>query len=108
VAIAATVKRPTQVSELPILVRIPFPPISCLLALEYPVSVSISLSYSPLLIPSRPCPDLPRAGASYYVRSKALSPEHYQALMDRGWRRSGSLLYLPDALRSCCPHYTIR
>lgn len=28
--------------------------------------------------------------------------------MDRGWRRSGSLLYLPDASRSCCPHYTIR
>lgn len=47
-------------------------------------------------------------GASYYARSKVLSPEHYQILMDRGWRRSGSLLYLPDASRSCCPHYTIR
>ncbi|EME49655.1 hypothetical protein DOTSEDRAFT_143846 [Dothistroma septosporum NZE10] len=28
--------------------------------------------------------------------------------MDRGWRRSGTLIYLPDASRSCCPHYTIR
>ena len=28
--------------------------------------------------------------------------------MDRGWRRSGAILYLPDAARSCCPHYTIR
>nr|POE96426.1 arginyl-trna--protein transferase 1 [Quercus suber] len=47
-------------------------------------------------------------GASYYGRSRSLSPEHYQELMDRGWRRSGTLLYLPDVLRSCCPHYTIR
>ncbi|CAK1355206.1 unnamed protein product [Cercospora beticola] len=46
--------------------------------------------------------------ASYYMRTKTLSPEHYQELMDRGWRRSGSLLYLPDAARSCCTHYTIR
>ncbi|KAF2724042.1 hypothetical protein K431DRAFT_282310 [Polychaeton citri CBS 116435] len=50
----------------------------------------------------------PKSRASYYGRSKSLSPEHYQQLMDRGWRRSGSLLYLPDASRSCCPHYTIR
>ncbi|KAJ9614145.1 Arginyl-tRNA--protein transferase 1 [Cladophialophora chaetospira] len=34
--------------------------------------------------------------------------DHYQYLMDRGWRRSGSLYYKPDLVRSCCPHYTIR
>ena len=34
--------------------------------------------------------------------------DHYQELMNRGWRRSGSLYYKPDLLRSCCPHYTIR
>ncbi|ETI19620.1 hypothetical protein G647_09454 [Cladophialophora carrionii CBS 160.54] len=34
--------------------------------------------------------------------------DHYQYLVDRGWRRSGSLYYKPDLLRSCCPHYTIR
>ncbi|KAK5131489.1 hypothetical protein LTR08_000883 [Meristemomyces frigidus] len=48
------------------------------------------------------------SSASYYARSKSLCPKHYQILMDRGWRRSGSLIYLPDASRSCCPHYTIR
>ncbi|KAK4902659.1 Arginyl-tRNA--protein transferase 1 [Elasticomyces elasticus] len=47
-------------------------------------------------------------GASYYARSKSLRPSHYQLLMDRGWRRSGTLFYLPDVSRSCCPHYTIR
>lgn len=26
-------------------------------------------------------------GASYYALSKKLMPEHYQKLMDRGWRR---------------------
>ncbi|RVX76073.1 hypothetical protein B0A52_00430 [Exophiala mesophila] len=34
--------------------------------------------------------------------------DHYQELMDRGWRRSGTLYYKPDLLRACCPHYTIR
>lgn len=34
--------------------------------------------------------------------------EHYQALVDRGWRRSGHTYYKPDLTRSCCPHYTIR
>jgi arginyl-tRNA---protein transferase len=34
--------------------------------------------------------------------------EHYQALIDRGWRRSGHTYYKPDLTRSCCPHYTIR
>lgn len=28
--------------------------------------------------------------------------------MDRGWRRSGTLLYKPDQRASCCPQYTIR
>nr|OQO28901.1 hypothetical protein B0A51_03228 [Rachicladosporium sp. CCFEE 5018] len=27
------------------------------------------------------------SGASYYATSKSLAPEHYQILMDRGWRR---------------------
>lgn len=34
--------------------------------------------------------------------------DHYQELMDRGWRRSGTTYYKPDLPRSCCPHYTIR
>ncbi|PBP20435.1 arginine-tRNA-protein transferase [Diplocarpon rosae] len=36
------------------------------------------------------------------------NPEFYQSLLDRGWRRSGVLLYKPDQRASCCPHYTIR
>jgi arginyl-tRNA---protein transferase len=34
--------------------------------------------------------------------------DHYQELVDRGWRRSGTTYYKPDLVRSCCPHYTIR
>ena len=47
-------------------------------------------------------------GAAYYISAPSLSVTHYQSLVDRGWRRSGSTLYLPDPVRSCCPHYTIR
>jgi arginine-tRNA-protein transferase len=37
-----------------------------------------------------------------------LTPEFYQSLLDRSWRRSGDLLYRPNPRDSCCPHYTIR
>lgn len=37
-----------------------------------------------------------------------MRPEFYQDLLDRYWRRSGSLLYRPNQRQSCCPHYTIR
>lgn len=37
-----------------------------------------------------------------------MTPEFYQSLLDRTWRRSGSLLYRPNPRDSCCPHYTIR
>jgi len=37
-----------------------------------------------------------------------LSCEAYQAMIDRGWRRSGTHCYKPDLKRSCCPQYTIR
>ncbi|OCK77485.1 hypothetical protein K432DRAFT_407285, partial [Lepidopterella palustris CBS 459.81] len=47
-------------------------------------------------------------GACYYAISKELSVGHYQELVDRGWRRSGTVLYKPDVRRHCCPHYTIR
>jgi arginine-tRNA-protein transferase len=47
-------------------------------------------------------------GFSYYASSTSLTPEFYQSLLNRGWRRSGSLLYKPDQRASCCPQYTIR
>lgn len=48
------------------------------------------------------------AGFSYYANATSLSPEFYQTLLDRCWRRSGKLLYRPNQRTSCCPHYTIR
>ncbi|KAJ3010321.1 Arginyl-tRNA--protein transferase 1 [Thoreauomyces humboldtii] len=37
-----------------------------------------------------------------------LSPNDYQDLIDRGWRRSGKYLYKPTVTTSCCPPLTIR
>ena len=63
----------------------------------------ISLSAARLIVA-----DDPRVGFSYYAKAISISPQFYQKLLDRGWRRSGTLLYRPDQRRSCCPHYTIR
>ncbi|VDK63086.1 unnamed protein product [Anisakis simplex] len=38
----------------------------------------------------------------------SLSVQHYNALLDRGLRRSGRYLYKPDIMETCCPQYTIR
>lgn len=45
---------------------------------------------------------------SYYASASSISPRFYQTLLDRSWRRSGTLMYRPNQRRSCCPHYTIR
>lgn len=37
-----------------------------------------------------------------------MAPSFYQKLVDRCWRRSGTLLYRPNQRYSCCPHYTLR
>ncbi|ROT40259.1 arginyl-tRNA-protein transferase [Sodiomyces alkalinus F11] len=47
-------------------------------------------------------------GFSYYASTSSMTPAFYQSLLDRHWRRSGSLLYRPNQRQSCCPHYTIR
>ncbi|KAH8899598.1 hypothetical protein GQ53DRAFT_317700 [Thozetella sp. PMI_491] len=44
----------------------------------------------------------------YYASTTSLTPEFYQDLLDRCWRRSGTLLYRPNQKEACCPHYTIR
>ncbi|KAG7767805.1 hypothetical protein KL931_003618 [Ogataea haglerorum] len=36
------------------------------------------------------------------------TPEIYELMLNRGFRRSGSFLYRPDLLRNCCRLYTIR
>ncbi|PYI35327.1 Arginyl-tRNA-protein transferase [Aspergillus indologenus CBS 114.80] len=46
--------------------------------------------------------------ASYYTSSVSVRPAHYEALVNRGWRRSGTLYYKQNLQRSCCPHYTMR
>ncbi|KVI09921.1 arginyl-tRNA--protein transferase 2-like [Cynara cardunculus var. scolymus] len=38
----------------------------------------------------------------------SLTVYDYQALLDRGWRRSGCFLYKPEMEKTCCPSYTIR
>ncbi|KXG48020.1 Acyl-CoA N-acyltransferase [Penicillium griseofulvum] len=47
-------------------------------------------------------------GESYYTSSTSVLPEHYEELINCGWRRSGNLYYKQNLLRSCCPHYTLR
>ncbi|KAI1293289.1 arginine-tRNA-protein transferase [Xylaria venustula] len=37
-----------------------------------------------------------------------MSAAYYQALVDRSWRRSGTLLYRPNQRDACCPHYSLR
>ncbi|KAJ2879045.1 Arginyl-tRNA--protein transferase 1 [Coemansia aciculifera] len=42
------------------------------------------------------------------MRAIRLTCDDYQTLIDRGWRRAGSLLYLTDHSDACCAYYTIR
>lgn len=37
-----------------------------------------------------------------------ITPKDYKGLIDRGWRRSGHIVYKPDVAGSCCQEYTIR
>uniref|UniRef100_A0A0D9WH45 Arginyl-tRNA--protein transferase n=1 Tax=Leersia perrieri TaxID=77586 RepID=A0A0D9WH45_9ORYZ len=45
---------------------------------------------------------------SHGLWANSLKADDYQALLDRGWRRSGCFLYKPEMERTCCPQYTIR
>jgi arginyl-tRNA---protein transferase len=38
----------------------------------------------------------------------SMSPDDYQDLIDRGWRRSGCYCYKPNMKTTCCPSYTIK
>ncbi|KDO27297.1 hypothetical protein SPRG_07547 [Saprolegnia parasitica CBS 223.65] len=44
----------------------------------------------------------------YVLEAISLAIDDYQALIDRGWRRSGMHLYQPDRDHICCVPYTIR
>ncbi|KAG9160762.1 hypothetical protein Leryth_008599 [Lithospermum erythrorhizon] len=54
------------------------------------------------------CKSTARSSISHGLWARSLTVHDYQALLDRGWRRSGSFLYKPDMERTCCPSYTIR
>ncbi|VDK50780.1 unnamed protein product [Cylicostephanus goldi] len=45
---------------------------------------------------------------SFGVWAHSLSCDNYQALLDKGWRRSGKYIYKPTMEKTCCPQYTIR
>lgn len=45
---------------------------------------------------------------SFGLVALSLSVHVYQALIDRGWRRSGTYIYKPNLRTSCCKLYTIR
>lgn len=45
---------------------------------------------------------------SHGLWAQSLTVDDYQALLDRGWRRSGCYLYKPEMDKTCCPSYTIR
>ncbi|XP_055832703.1 arginyl-tRNA--protein transferase 2-like isoform X1 [Solanum dulcamara] len=47
-------------------------------------------------------------GISHGLWARSLTVDDYQALLDRGWRRSGCFLYKPEMEKTCCPSYTIR
>ncbi|ORX52034.1 arginine-tRNA--protein transferase 1 [Hesseltinella vesiculosa] len=49
-----------------------------------------------------------KSSITFGIWAFTLTCEDYQALIDRGWRRSGQYLYKPDLKKSCCPQYTIR
>ncbi|KAJ5688724.1 hypothetical protein N7462_003116 [Penicillium macrosclerotiorum] len=91
---------------------------------------TLTISFSPFAAPQATNAIL--AGASYYTSSVAVRPEHYEELINRGWRRygslrcrqfyhylwatqydsqrrrSGTLYYKQNLERSCCPYYTMR
>ncbi|GFR47404.1 hypothetical protein Agub_g9121 [Astrephomene gubernaculifera] len=49
-----------------------------------------------------------QCSVSHGMHARGLTVYAYQDLIDQGWRRSGTYLYKPDLVRSCCKAYTIR
>lgn len=97
VVTAVIAKEKTQVGALPILVRDSRDAARCWsldVSLRYTarevgdVSIDrdINLRHDFVVLLIAPLSNFSK-GASYYALSKKLMPEHYQMLMDRGWRR---------------------
>jgi len=75
--------------------------------MQLPPSILPALARIELpVLPQRPCPYLP--GRAMRVRAfmaRAMLPSDYQALMDRGFRRTGTMVYAPacEACSACIP-----
>ncbi|CAN4118695.1 unnamed protein product [Withania somnifera] len=54
------------------------------------------------------CKSTAPTSISHGLWARSLAVDDYQALLDRGWRRSGCFLYKPEMEKTCCPSYTIR
>ncbi|XP_073042443.1 arginyl-tRNA--protein transferase 2-like isoform X1 [Primulina eburnea] len=54
------------------------------------------------------CKSGARTRISHGLWAHSLTVDDYQALLDRGWRRSGCFLYKPEMEKTCCPSYAIR
>ncbi|XP_027162606.1 arginyl-tRNA--protein transferase 2 isoform X1 [Coffea eugenioides] len=54
------------------------------------------------------CRSASHTSISHGLWALSLTVDDYQALLDRGWRRSGCFVYKPEMERTCCPSYTIR
>ncbi|KAG7601294.1 Arginyl-tRNA--protein transferase 1 [Arabidopsis thaliana] len=54
------------------------------------------------------CKSPARSSISHGLSAQTLTVYDYQALIDRGWRRSGTYLYKHEMDKTCCPPYTIR
>lgn len=49
-----------------------------------------------------------KSSCSHGMWAHYLTPQDYQDMIDRGWRRSGKYCYKPCMSETCCPQYTIR
>ncbi|PWA54997.1 Acyl-CoA N-acyltransferase [Artemisia annua] len=54
------------------------------------------------------CKSSSNTSITHGLWAHSLTVYDYQALLDRGWRRSGCFLYKPEMEKTCCPSYTIR
>lgn len=46
--------------------------------------------------------------AESWLQSMEVTPDHYQLLLDRGWRRIGNFICKPIVDKACCRQYAIR
>lgn len=53
-------------------------------------------------------PDSAKSSRTYGLLAPSLSPTLYKYLIDSGFRRSGTYIYLPNNKETCCPQHCIR